>query len=89
MSAPILDLRIRYDQASGKWQAYRRATRMLTRNTGHPHHKPDVEVVLEAGDMATFREKLIDHLLRPYFERAQEEVDAAIDAAYREQPRPN
>lgn len=89
MSAPILDLRIRYDQASGKWQAYRRAPRTVNDSVGHPRHKPEVEVVVEAGDMATFREKLIDHLLRPYFERAQEEVDAAIDAAYREQPRPN
>jgi len=88
VSAPILDLNIRYDQASGKWQAYRRATRMLTRDTGHPHHKPEVEVVLEEGDMATFREKLIDHLLRPAFEQVQTEVDAAIDAVYRDQPRP-
>lgn len=88
MSAPILDLRVRYDQASGMWQAYRRATRTLTRDTGHPHHKPEVEVVLEDVDMVKFRERLIDHLLRPAFEQAQAEVDAAIDAVYRDQPRP-
>jgi hypothetical protein len=82
-------MKVRFNQERKMWEAYRRAPRTVNDSVGHPRHKPEVEVVVEAGDMATFREKLIDHLLRPYFERAQEEVDAAIDAAYREQPRPN
>lgn len=87
MSAPLLDLKVRFNSDTARWEACRRAQRTMTRSTGQPFHKPEYEVVVAASDLATFREALVNHMLMPLFEQAKQEVDAAIEAAMHP-PRP-